>query len=285
MVQFGRARYVSQFWTDDFRKKGNDYGNGNSGKLENTRLLKNRLSKENLLGTFVAMGGVENAEILARAGFDWLLFDLEHSMIDLQDLSAMIAITEGLGVTSLVRVPGIEVGLCKRVLDAGCQGIMFPMIKNAQEAENAVQAVKYPPRGIRGVGIGRAQSYGLRFNEYLKQADQNTWVILQIEDRSGLENLEEIVSVSGIDAIFIGCVDLKKTTGAKDEGELEEYIQKIKKCCDRRNLTCGIVEFDVPGVKKRFSEGFRFVALGLDYMIYMNAVRDLIVGVRKDSRS
>ena len=194
------------------------------------RLLKDRLKKENLLGTFVAMGSVENVEILAGAGFDWLLLDLEHSMIDLKDLSSMIAVSENLGVASLVRLPGIDAGLCKRVLDAGCQGIMFPMIKNATEAELAVQAVKYAPRGTRGVGLARAQNYGLKFDEYVAGANENTCVILQIEDVNGLENLEEIASVADVDVIFIGCVDLKKSTDSKSPEELEGYVQKIKEC-------------------------------------------------------
>ena len=112
------------------------------------KTLKDKLARGNVLGTFVGIGGVENAEILANAGFDWLIFDLEHSMIGMRDLLSMIAVTENKGVASLVRVPQVDQGLCKRVLDAGCQGIMFPMIANAVQAKQAVQAVRYPPKGL-----------------------------------------------------------------------------------------------------------------------------------------
>ena len=243
--------------------------------------LKDKLAKGNVLGTFVGIGGIENAEILATAGFDWLIFDLEHSMICMKDLLSMIAVTENKGVASLVRVPQVDPGLCKRVLDAGCQGIMFPMIANAAEAKQAVQAVKYPPEGLRGVGLGRAQDYGANFNEYAASANDKTCVILQIETADGLNNLEEIVSVPGIDIIFIGQADLKKNLALENDNELEKHIQKIKKHCQEANLVAGIIEFEPDKTGKRFEEGFGFVAYSIDCLIYLNAAKQIVTKFRK----
>ena len=242
--------------------------------------LKNKLTKENLLGTFVSIPGIENVEIMANAGLDFFIFDLEHSMIDLKELSAMIAIAENKGAASLVRVPQIAPGLCKRVLDAGCQGIMFPMIGNAKQARHAVEAVKYPPRGIRGVGLGRAQGYGDKFDEYVESANNQTCVILQIETADGLDNLEEIISVPDIDVIFIGTADLKKNLGPTRAGDIERHVQEIAKCCQQKKFTVGTIEFDALSVKRRFEEGFRFITYGADCLIYMNAVKQIVSDVR-----
>jgi 4-hydroxy-2-oxoheptanedioate aldolase len=242
--------------------------------------LKNRLTKENLLGTFVSIASVENIEIMANAGLDFFIFDLEHSMIDLKDLLAMIAVAENKGVASLVRVSQIDPGLCKRVLDAGCQGIMFPMIENAKQARQALEAVKYPPEGIRGVGLGRAQDYGNKFDEYIESANNKTCVILQIETVGGLDNLEEITSVPDIDVIFIGTADLKKCLGPTRAGDIERHVQEITKCCQQKEIAVGTIELDASSVKKRFEEGFRFITYGADCLIYMNAVKQIVSDVR-----
>jgi 2-keto-3-deoxy-L-rhamnonate aldolase RhmA len=242
--------------------------------------FRNKLMKENLLGTFVSIASLENVEIMSNEGFDFFVFDLEHSMIGLKDLLAMIAVTEKTGASSLVRVPQIDPGLCKRVLDAGCQGIMFPMIADAEQARNAVKAVKYPPKGIRGLGLGRAQGYGANYEKYAQKANSQTCVILQIETVDGLNNLEEIISVPDIDVIFIGTADLKKNLGPTRAGAMERHIQKIAKCCQQRNITVGTIEFDALSVKKRYKEGFRFITYGVDCLIYMNAVKQIVSDVK-----
>ncbi len=242
--------------------------------------LKNRLTKKNLLGTFVSIASMENVEIMANAGLDFFIFDLEHSMIDLKDLLAMIAVTENKGAASIVRVPQIDSGLCKRVLDAGCQGIMFPMIENAEQARLAVEAVKYPPEGTRGVGIGRAQGYGDKFDEYVESANNKTCVILQIETVGGLDNLEEITSVPDIDVIFIGTADLKKRLGPGRAGDLQRHVQEIAKCCQQKKITVGTIELDASSVKRRFEEGFGFITYGVDCLIYLNAVKHIVSDVR-----
>ncbi len=242
--------------------------------------LKNKLNKDNLLGTFVSIASIENVEIMSNAGFDFFIFDLEHSMIDLKDLLAMIAVTENTDASSIVRVPQTDPGLCKRVLDAGCQGIMFPMIGNAEQAQQAVKAVKYPPKGIRGVGIGRAQGYGTNFEKYVQKANRQTCVILQIETVDGLNNLEEITSVPGVDVIFIGTADLKKNLGPNKASDMERHVQEITKCCRQKNITVGTIEFDALSVKKRFKEGIKFITYGADCLIYVNAVEQIISDVR-----
>ena len=194
--------------------------------------LKQKLNnKELTIGSWITLGSPGVAEILANAGFDWLVVDLEHTTISLEQAGELIRTIELAGVSSLVRLTNNDENQIKRVMDAGAQGIVVPMVNNANEAEQAVAATRYPPLGNRGVGLARAQQYGVSFAEYvLWQAniDSGPVVIVQIEHVDAVENLKEILGVSGVDGFIIGPYDLSCSMGIPGEFNHPKFIKIMK---------------------------------------------------------
>ena len=149
---------------------------------------------------------------MAKAGFDWLAIDLEHSVITIREAEELIRIIDLAGVVPLVRLTS-NPDQVKRVLDAGAHGVIVPMVMNARDAELAVSSVKYPRTGSRSIGIARAQGYGACFDEYFEWQSNNTLVIVQIEHIDAVSNIDEIFGVDGVDGFFIGPNDLSGSMG------------------------------------------------------------------------
>jgi 2-dehydro-3-deoxyglucarate aldolase/4-hydroxy-2-oxoheptanedioate aldolase len=154
------------------------------------------------------------AEILAEAGFDWLLVDMEHGPGDILNLIAQLQATKGSGASVLVRAPWNDFVTIKRILDTGVHGVLVPYVNTREEAEAAVRACRYPPEGIRGVaGSPRAQGYGQRVQDYLQKANDEILLITAVETPVAVANLDEILAVGGVDGIFIGPMDLASNMG------------------------------------------------------------------------
>src|SRR6516225_1953431 len=145
-----------------------------------------------LIGTLVTTASPEIAEVLALAGFDWLFIDLEHGSLSIQDAQRAIQAVAGRCFT-VVRVPEATAENIKRVLDTGCDGIIAPHVNSAEEARSIVALAKYPPEGERSVGLARAHSYGLNFADYVATANDRVAIIVQIEHKDAVVNVEEIV--------------------------------------------------------------------------------------------
>src|SRR3990172_7659368 len=176
--------------------------------------LKNKLKKKELtIGSWITFANSAIAEIMAKAGFDWLTVDMEHSSLTISQAQQLIQTIELCGVAPLVRVGENNPNLIKRVMDAGSHGVIVPMVNSKEEANNAVNAVKYPPTGKRGVGLARAQGYGTTFEKYKDWVDRDSIVVIQIEHIEAVENLKDILSVSGIDAFIVGPYDLSGSLG------------------------------------------------------------------------
>ena len=159
---------------------------------------------------------------MSQAGFPWLVVDMEHSVIDLETMQAMFLAMELNKCIPLVRLSGKDKNQVKRVLDAGAYGIIAPMVNTAEEAEMMVNSVKYPPWGERGVGLARAQGYGMIFNDYKEHFNNHSIVICQIEHKDAVENIDAILSVKGIDGILIDPYDLSGSYGIP--GEFENHL-------------------------------------------------------------
>src|SRR3989304_8512061 len=156
--------------------------------------LKEKLQNgEVSIGSWITIGNPSIAEIMAKSGFDWLTVDMEHSAITLDLAQQLIQVIELCGVAPLVRVGENNATMIKRVMDAGSHGVIVPMVNSKDDAINAVNAVKYPPTGKRGVGLARAQGYGVAFDKYKEWVDRDSIVIVQIEHIKAVENLEEIL--------------------------------------------------------------------------------------------
>ena len=250
--------------------------------MKKSKTLKQKIINRDItIGSWITIGSNTIAEILANAGFDWLVVDLEHTTISLEQAGEIIRTIELSGVPSLVRLTSNDENQIKRVMDAGAQGIVVPMVQDAGDAVRAVAATRYPPLGNRGVGLARAQQYGASFKEYLAwQADINFGpvVIVQIEHIDAVDNLKEILSVSGVDAFIIGPYDLSCSMGIPGEFENPKFIktmERIIKISSELNAVSGlhVVEPDKEKLNKAIEAGHKFIAYSVDIRMLDIAAR------------
>ena len=240
-------------------------------------------------GSWMQFGDPGIAEVLARAGFDWVAIDLEHSAIDLAAAFTLIQIVDLAGCAPLVRLSANDRVQARRVMDAGAWGVIVPAVRSAAEARQAVEAVKYPPQGLRGVGLGRAHGYGARFAEYMQESGDCSVVIPMIEQKDGVERAEEIVGVPGVDAVFIGPYDLSASFGVP--GQLNhplvaEAMRHVVAAARAAGKAAGIhvVHPPVGQVAERLAEGFRLIAYGGDMLFLVPAVHQAVGELRTLTR-
>jgi len=233
-------------------------------------MLKDKLLNNELtIGSWITIGSLDIAEIMAKAGYDWLVVDLEHSIISIDKAGDLIRTIDLCGVSPLVRLTSNDENQIKRVMDAGAHGIVVPMIKNQEEAEHAVSATRYGPQGHRGVGLGRAQGYGVKFKEYLDWQVDKPIVIAQIEHVDAVDNIEAIASVSGIDGLIIGPYDLSCSMGIPGQFENEKFVSimsYIKEVGVKLAIPTGIhiVEPDLSLLENSIEAGYKFIAYSVD---------------------
>lgn len=224
---------------------------------------------------------------MAREGFDWLVIDMEHSAITLQEAQQLIQVIELCGVTPLVRVGENNPYLIKRVMDAGVHGVIVPMINSKNDAVNAVNSVKYPPVGRRGVGLARAQGYGLEFNKYKDWLNKNSIMVVQIEHIEAINNLEEILETEGIDASIIGPYDLSASLGYPgefDRKEVKNAIRRYLDLCNKLNKPAGfhVIPPDAEKIKDKIKEGFKFIGFSLDTLFLGLSIRSNLSDIKID---
>ncbi len=240
-------------------------------KMRSEKLKKQVLSHELTIGSWITIGSPVVAEIMARAGFDWLTIDMEHSVITLEMAQDLIRIIDLCGVTPLVRVGHNQPNLIKRVMDAGAHGVIVPMVNSQADAEQAVRSVKYPPIGFRGVGLARAQHYGTDFEGYRKWNQEHSIVIVQIEHIQGVENLEAILSVEGVDGFLVGPYDLSGSLGLPgqfDHPDVKDALQQVETTARKLNALSGfhVISPDIPPLQEKIAKGYRFLAHSLDIL-------------------
>ena len=228
--------------------------------------LRSRLQKKELvIGSWITLGHPAIAEIMCKAGFDWLAVDLEHSAITIREAEELIRIIDLSGSTPLVRLTSNNVDQIKRVMDSGAHGVIVPMVNSVLDAEKAVSAVYYPPRGSRGVGLARAQGYGETFNHYIEWLNENAVVIVQIEHIDAVSNLKDIISVNGIDGFIIGPYDLSASMGIPgqfDNSKFIDVIKNINEITSSTSLARGvhIIEPDTEKLIQCINENYSFIA-------------------------
>jgi 2-dehydro-3-deoxyglucarate aldolase len=241
--------------------------------------LKNKLKENQLtLGSWITLGHAGVAEIFANAGFDWLVVDLEHSTISIEQAGELIRTIDLAGAAPLVRLTSNDTNQIKRVMDAGAHGIVVPMVNSAKEAEMAVASTRYAPKGHRGVGLARAQRYGNGFRDYLHWQWDNPVVIVQIEHQDALDHLEAIFSVPGVDGFIIGPYDLSCSMGMPgefDRPKFKEAMAKILATALELGCPAGlhIVEPDIVRLEQVISEGYKFIAYSVDIRMLDVAAR------------
>jgi len=194
------------------------------------------------------------AEIMSHLDYDWLWFEMEHTVMSEESLLSMLQATNGTNVTTVVRVPWNDKTMIKRLLDTGVDGIIIPLVRTKADAEDAIRAIKYPPLGEHGGGLTRAQCYGLHMDEYMSTANDEVMTILMVEHIDAVENIEEILSVPGVDSVMVGALDLSGSMGIlgqMSDPRLEEAIQKVLKACQKAGTFCGIIALDPNQAKAR----------------------------------
>lgn len=251
-----------------------------------TQSLKNKLKNNDLaIGGWIMVGHPASAEIMARSGLDWVCVDLEHTATDLTTAENLMRAIEFGGSTPLVRLTNNDENLIKRVMDSGAHGIIVPMIQTAQEMQEAVNAVYYPPRGSRGVGLARAQKYGADFAGYQEWLENEAVVIAQIEHINAVNNLEDILSINGVDGYFLGPYDLSASmglTGQIEHPDVQAAMTRVYKIGKKLNKPGGlhIVEPDEKKLKDSVAKGFTFIAYSIDTRIIDTICRSAVNSVK-----
>jgi len=250
--------------------------------------LKSKLAKGKLtLGSWITLAHPAVAEIMSRAGFDWLAIDLEHSVITIREAEELIRVVELSGVSPLVRLSVNDPVQIKRVMDAGSHGVIVPMVNSVSDAEQAVQAVRYPPEGKRGVGLARAQGYGSSFDRYREWINRESVVIVQVEHIEAVDNLEAILSVEGVDGFIVGPYDLSGSlgvTGQFDHPSMKKSMERIRIVGLSSGKAFGIhvIEPNVEELRQRLDEGYNFVAYSLDIRMLDRACRTGLDAIRSE---
>jgi len=237
------------------------------------------------LGYLVTMPSVQLVQALARTGVDWLMIDTEHAPIGIESVAAMIAATGGTPATPLVRVPGVRPELVKPVLDCGALGVVFPQVSTREEAEATVQAVRYAPAGRRGYGpTYAALRWALPNLEYLKVANEAVLNIVLIESQAGVDALDEILSVSGLDVVAVARGDLSENLGVPGQFEhprLGEVVAKAEaKILAHPEVALGGIAFSADEARAMIARGYRFIVLGSDAGLISGAAQRMVQAIR-----
>lgn len=241
-------------------------------------LLKKKIkNKELTIGSWISFGFTQTCEIMAKANFEWLVVDMEHTAINDNKCLNLIQIIENNGISPLVRVGANNPLLIKRAMDAGAHGIIVPMINSVEEAEKAINSLYYPPIGNRGVGLGRAQCYGIGFDDYYNSSKNNTIFIPQIEHIDGVNNLEDILKLEYVDGFIIGPYDLSGSLGFPGEWNHPSVIDamnKVKGIILESEKSGGyhIVHSNRNELKQRIEEGYTFIAYGDDMVFFAETI-------------
>jgi 4-hydroxy-2-oxoheptanedioate aldolase len=245
--------------------------------MENLR--QRLLGGDTLLGCFLNLGSSLTTEIVGKAGFDFVVIDLEHGAGSESDVTAQLQALVHTNTAAVIRVESHERQRAHRVLDAGAHGIMFPRVNNAEEAQNTVAALRYPPQGVRGVAaMNRACDFGVAFRSYVDSANSSLLGVLQIESEEAVRNVDEIAAVDGADVLFIGPLDLTVSLGIiqqLDHPRFVEAVEKTAAAARKHGKALGILMPKAEDFTRFFDFGCRFIACNSDGGLLTGAARAL----------
>lgn len=256
-----------------------------SKKFFDTVILDKLRKGEKVCAAWNQLGSNISAEILAEAGFDAIVFDMEHAHVTLPQLIGMIQATKGTDCASIVRVPWNDMVWCKHVLDVGAYAIHVPYVSTKEEAAEAVKFCKYPPMGVRGIaGSHRAVNYGMCKEDYYPRANRDTMVIVAIETPQGVENIQDILNVEGVDGIFIGPMDLATNMGHlanPAHPEVQEAIRKIEEAVVPSEKFLATLAPNAEAAKKFYDKGYGLVYMMSDVGALVKTAQDNVKAFRE----
>jgi len=248
-------------------------------------------------GTWLQIGNPISAGVVASGGFDWVCVDLEHGIIGIETMANMFMAIESCGAVPVARVPSDDPTFIHRVLDAGAQGIIVPMVMCDDQCRDAVRFSKYPPEGYRGYGYCRANNYGEQFEMYSQYANNEIAIIAQIEHHIAIDNLWPILQTEGLDATFIGPYDLSGSLGCPGDFKNEKYLDAIEKyllMSKQAGVPTGIhiVHTNHENVENAVRLGYSMIALGMDSRFLIDGAKynsdmffDIVENYKEEKKS
>ena len=253
--------------------------------------MRKNLTKEKIkegkdtYGVFVSMWSPTIVEIIGHIGFDFVLLDAEHSPISAESCEQMVRAADCVNITPVIRVAMNIRQNILRYLDIGALGVMLPQINSKAEVENVIESVKYPPEGRRGLASVRAANYGITgsLGNYVKEANRETMVIVQVETMQAIDNLKEILAVPGTDVIFIGPSDISSAMGYPGQvnhPEVQKMIVYLVNEIRTAGKIAGTVAYDLDTLRRCKERGFKFITYNIAPMLvksgreYLEAARD-----------
>ncbi len=245
--------------------------------------LKARLTRSDpALGMWVTLESASITEIAAAVGLDWIVVDTEHGALDFREVLDHARAAARTPTAPLVRIPEIEQGTIKRVLDLGAEGILVPMVRSAEDVRTAVRFAKYPPAGVRGISVERATQWGLGLKDYLERANRETLVIPIIENTEAADAFDAILEVPGVDALFFGPFDFAASMGRLgvwDDPEVLRRIETLRKKAQARGMPVGIVATSPEDARRRAGEGYRLIGLGFDALLMIRSLKEMLAAL------
>ncbi len=240
------------------------------------------------IGTWVLSASPIVAEAVGTAGFDWGVLDMEHTPLDLMDLVHLLQAVGNTKMLPVVRVPANDAVCVKRVLDAGAQTLMFPMVNSADDARRAVAATRYPPEGVRGMaGMSRASRFGTT-PDYLRTANKGLAVVVQLESPQAIAALEEIAAVPGVDALFVGPADLSAAMGHGGDHTHAQVMTLMTEAARRARalgMPIGTLGNAPESVTRYRAAGYSFVAVASDLGLLMRGAQAALAALRRPDES
>jgi 2-keto-3-deoxy-L-rhamnonate aldolase RhmA len=251
--------------------------------------LKEKLERgEVAFGTWITVNSTDLVEMASDSGFDFLIFDTEHSPLTIESVQSLLQAMKSSPTTPIVRVAWNDQVLIKLALDSGAAGLVIPLIKNSADVLSASRAMKYPPEGARGIGPRRASNYYNEVQDYVSRANQELLTVLQIEHADAVADLDSIAEASakaGVDSLFVGPADLSASMGIFGKYEDSNFVNSLSRVLEvskRVDIAAGIHAFNLDDAMKRAKQGFRVIAVSSDVSMISGTFRGIVKDLKKN---
>jgi 2-keto-3-deoxy-L-rhamnonate aldolase RhmA len=254
---------------------------------EMRKSLKHKLRKrERLFAGWISYAHPSIAETFAYAGFDFIAIDMEHSTISLEQGQRIIAATQSLGVPCLPRPVSHSNDWIKPLLESGADGMIMQMVNTGEELKQICDHVKYPPEGNRSFGVNRAQNYGFTFDEYVKDWNDSSILIIQVESQKAVDNIEELLENPLVDGVMVGPYDISGSLGVPGQLEHPKVVEASRKvilACEKAGISCGTQLADVneAGINRMFDLGYTYSILGSDLFVLWKWAAEMKALIKK----
>ncbi len=250
--------------------------------------LRGKLADDQpVYGLWITLESASIAEMAVALGLDWIVIDAEHGHLDWKEIVELVRATVRSDTVVLVRIAELSIGLVKRALDIGADGVVVPWVESAEQLRQAVAFAHYPPEGVRGIGAERATGWGECFVEHTQEANEHVMVVPIIESVQGGRNVQSMLSVSGVEVFFFGPADYSSSAGYRGQWEgpgVAEQILAAKDAIRAAGKHCGVAATSNENLLERRKQGFQMLGLGLDSGLLLRSLHEALAAVGRDRR-